>query len=216
MQRLVHHRVVVAVAVASGSGVYLTSKDFLLTPIAAALMAGIGAALLRRLWTSEQVAGWKHVHAARVLSVAALPVAFTAGLRVDAGHAFREAFGIAAPAGLRELVVDANLMAPSGDRLVLMRFAADRQTVDKLLGHGRFDPDRQVQEAWGAGEDWSSILGVAFGQPASYGGAAWSEHRLSAQPDCRRWIREEGSRRLETTLLYDGAAGKGFVLYSVR
>jgi hypothetical protein len=214
-QFFARHKLIVAVVLASAAGVVLTSKDFLFTPVAAATLAGVLTVALQRMWQHRALAELKQARTVQLLSVAAIPVLFSVGLRVNADHAFREAFGVAVPAGVRELTVDSNVSTPSGRRAVLMRFVADSRTVRELLAGGGFEADQQIAEARNEHETWSNILRLAFGDMARLGGAAWTKMSPMPRPEYRRWLRTLDGTRTETSLLWDADTGQAYLLYRV-
>lgn len=216
VQGIIQHKLIIAVVVASAIGVSLTSRDLFLTPVAAATMAGIAVVLLQRLWRSEQWSDWKHLRTAQLLSLVAVPVAFSTGLSVDSDHLFRQAFNSQLPAGVRDLQIDASLLNPAGKRTVLMRFAADVGTLSDLLGRSPFQVDAQMQEAWAAEESWNNIAHQAFGDFARFGGTAWTPISPMSVPQFREWQREEGGVRLSTRVLWDAETSVAYVLYTVR
>jgi hypothetical protein len=213
---LVHHRLIIAVVVASGVGVALTSRDLFLTPIAAATMAGIVVVLLQRIWRSGQWSDWKHVRTTQMLSMVAVPVAFSTGLSVNSDHLFRQAFNVDAPAGIHDLTIDANLLNPAGKRTALLRFRADDEAMADLLAKGGFAADPQMQEAWAAGDSWADIVHQAFSDFPRAGGASWNPITPMTRPEFREWRRTAGGTRTGTRVLWDSHTGQAFVLYTVR
>jgi hypothetical protein len=213
---VVYHRLIIIIVAASAIGVAITSRDVFMPPIAAATLAGIAVVGLRRIWRSGPWAGWKHVRTAQTLSIVAVPFAFTTGLSVDSKHLFREAFAAPLPAGVRDLVVDANMLNPAGKRTALLRFRTNAETMAELLKAADFQQDPQMQEAWSAGERWENLIRQAFGQSISVGGSAWQSIGPLPSPEFRHWMRDDGGLRMDTRILWDGQTGEAFVLYTVR
>ncbi|HOJ72932.1 MAG TPA: hypothetical protein PL151_13085 [Phycisphaerae bacterium] len=214
-QGIVRHKLIIVVVVASAVGVALTSRDLFMTPVAAATMAGLAVAGLRRIWQSGPWSDWKHVRVAQLLSIVAVPFAFSAGLSVDGDHLFREAFRAEASTCIRDLAVDANMLNPAGKRTVLMRFTADAHTLGNLVGEP-FSIDPQFEEARAANDPWPDVVRQAFGDLARFGGTAWSPVPKMLAPAFRQWVREVNGQRITTRVLWDVPTGEAFVLYTVR
>lgn len=204
---LIQHRLLVAVVLASAVGVVVTSKDFFFTPLAAGTLAGVMAVAIRRVWQAPKLASLRQARAGQMLSVAAIPVLFAAGLAVNEAHLFKQAVGIAPGANARDLTVDANLVTPGGARVVLMRFAADPGCRARLLEQGSFAVDKQMEYVWGTDESWPAAMRLAFGDAPRLGGDAWADIKPMTDPQYRRWVRTVDGTRHETCLLWDAALG---------
>jgi hypothetical protein len=213
---VLYHKFLICVVLASAVGVALTSRDLFLTPIAGATMAGIVVVLLQRFWRSGEWSQWKHVRTAQMLSLVAVPVAFSTGLSVNSDHLFGQAFNAGVTAGIHDLAVDANLLNPAGKRTALLRFRADAGAMADLLTKGQFAADPQMQDAWAAGDNWPSILHQAFSDFARLGGAAWDRIGPMSNAQFREWRRTDGGMRTSTRVLWDRQTGQAFVLYTVR
>lgn len=216
VQGIIRHKLIIFVVLASAIGVAITSKDFFMTPLAAGTLAGIAVVGLRRIWQSGPWSEWKHVRTAQTLCMAAVPLAFTAGLSVDGGHLFEQAFSVPAPAGIRGLTVDANLLNPAGERTALIRFTADPDAMSGLMAEAAFEPDPQVREARAADETWDNLIRQTLGDAARFGGTAWQSIRPMTAPTFRQWTRSQDGLRMATRVLWDTATGEAFVLYTVR
>ncbi len=202
---------------AGGTGITVAfiSKDWCFTAFSSAVMATVLIALLNSILLRSVA---KHFHWGRklqLLVVAAIVAGFAWTFRIDEQQLFQCAFGTIPPQGVQSLKVDSCLKALNGDQTILLRFVADRQTLDELVKARDFVRDDEPIKIWMESENaWDALWEKCFSNFSTLGGEGWAKVSPMSQPVFYQWDNEEGL--LESTrLLWDAETGKAYVLYTL-
>lgn len=148
------------------------------------------------------------------------------GFRIDEEKAFRMAFGVDPPSAISEF--HARMLkniGPPGDTILLVRFRANRATVQSLLNRRHFEldsswhdqaPDSQTTSL--PTDEWPSLWDYVFGGFAKIGGGSWQNVAPMAFPEVYSWNNYELQtgvpvRPRSTSMLYDSDSGRCYVLY---
>lgn len=205
---------VLPVSIACALAVAYTSKDFCCFPAGAAIFSILVLALLERLWSIERLYHWRHIRTAQWVALPLLVAAFAVAFRTDRGELFREAFASDVPSGVRNLVVDRYVHGLSGDKWALIRFDADRATMEQLWTQGEFGKDENFELYLAQGESWKGLFSAAFSNFCESGGAAWREVAPMADPVYRRRTWKDRTASPSTSLLWDPSTGRAYALYA--
>ncbi len=216
---LVHRRKLILLgAVASGVLVFLFSGDWFCSAVAATVITGLALAVIDVVIWWFFVWRWGGARRADIAErVCVLVVACLVSMyfRADPEQLFKRAFGVPPPAGVSELEVERHYAGGPGDTVVLIRFLADRATIDKLISHRRFVREKEwVEILWSQRPDPQERWRRVFSDAVDFGGRAWKKGPPISKPFLYRWGGFEYSGE-RTILLWDAQSERGYAVYSL-
>ncbi|MBN1345941.1 MAG: hypothetical protein JXQ73_24840 [Phycisphaerae bacterium] len=201
----------------SGVLVFAFSGDWLCSAIGAGMLTGLIVVTIdvplcrittRRGWNVTRVRrleiGWA------LLVIAVVFMYF----RVDPEGLFERVFGVRPPEGIRNLQVERHFQGGPGDAAILLRFQADRSTLERLLANKAFgdcqDWLNELLELYpDPQERWDQIF-----QPAmlTFASSCWHKTPTISRPVLYRWddFAKTGTRVI---LLWDAASESAYVVW---
>jgi hypothetical protein len=201
-------------SVLTAIGVAYMSKDWCCSPVSSALMAGIVIGVADRYLLCPLLRNRHWVRKAQVLFVFGCVLGFSLLGKANEDGLFKEAVGVRPSPGVKQLVVDLNEMTPAGggEQTILLRFSADRQTIEELVKEGRLARDDEtVDEVAQEGGGWEKLWHAAFYPRAKSGGQAWTGDRPMKSPILYR--KRDKEHFESTSLLWDEDSGRAYVMF---
>jgi hypothetical protein len=133
----------------------------------------------------------------------------------DSAERFEYAFGIAPPPGVVNIEAYRRYLGGPGDRLVLLRFSADRAAIDRIVAVRPLERDLHVvRDRFRPNDDVEALWRSVFGPYADYGGIAWEAPSRLVSPEVYEW-RGPHPKLTLVKLLWDTHTGRAFALYTI-
>lgn len=190
------------------------SKDWCCAPTSGAIVAAIVIGLVDRFLLISLLGQQRGIRRAQVAVVICCAVGIGFLMKADPNALFQEATSVRPPPGVRHLVIDRNENVPAGggEQTILLRFYADRATIEEIAKDGQLTrDDATLDEIKTQGGDWSRVWQAAFSFFAESGGHAWTQAAPMKRPVLFR-KNSPGSSEF-TSLLWDEETGQAFVVY---
>lgn len=212
------HSIWLMLLAAGGAGVTVAflSKDWCFTAFGSAILSAVFIALSNNILLRSAAEHFRWGRILQLLVVVAIVAVLGWAFRIDEPQVFKRAFGIVPPRGVHSLTVDYNLTAlPPGDKIILLRFIADQETIDELVSARQFVHEDEPVQLWLKSEiTWDRFWERCFSNFSQSGGQGWTNVSPMNQPVFYRW--EDPERLLErTSLLWDAETGKAYMLYTL-
>lgn len=212
-------RLLLLTAACGVAGQLLFSNDWCLYTAPAALLALFVYAIFVT-WLSA----WPKLDRTAVRLIVAVMIGLSSGavFRVIPSWAFHEAFGIAQPAGIRDLRLWRHYEGGPGEHSLIFEFTADKEALAGLIARFPHEPDSLVgfvgdearQSAWRDRHEWIAAYDLYGGAFHPNGRRTWE--RLAPLHEPRLFFR---GRRSDTNgtyllMLWEESTGRVVVLHS--
>lgn len=197
----------------------LFSGDWIWSAFAAALLAGlIVAATNVLLWWMARRRRYMNVSRLQMIEgtwallvICLLNVYF----RIDEEQLFERVFSVPPPPGLRNLDVERHYQGGPGDTAILIRFEADRATLDKLMSQPSFQSaQEQLDEHRKLYPDPLERWRWVFQASLTFASDSWQTPPPISAPRLYRWDSLHLSAEM-IVVLWDADSGKAYVAYSL-
>jgi hypothetical protein len=179
-----------------------------------AVIAGVGFMTIRRFLRPNVR------RVARFVVPVIVAGALFACLSSSSNAVFESVFGIRPPPGVRDLRADRRYAGGPGDTTAVIRFVADKATIDALLAPQSFVADDQALGEWRQRGNWQQLCYEVFGNLTELGaephGGTPSIIPPMGEPHVYVYKLDKGGQAPRAAvLLWDAATGQAYVQWLV-
>jgi hypothetical protein len=197
-------------AASMGISTWLFSANWCCTPIGMGIVGAVVSIFEQAVAGTAWASRYRQRVALRAACTAVFGIAVGLLFLLDRPHLFEIVFGMPPPPELRDLHIRRYHALGPNDNVILMRFTADRSTIDQIRSARIFRSKPDLTESYPDQKTWQELWGRAIGDFArTFGGKEWESVLPMNSPKAYATDIEDDRH---TIILWDEATGRTYVL----